>query len=111
MTPYCTIHEAPMRNVLLGIVMDLPRYYKDKEATIINRKPAVGRARTPEAVAKQKKIMKIMQKQGKATTRELTVALKSNRFTTYQNCMVLQEEGKIQLVRVNANSFYWRVVS
>lgn len=110
MTPYITIHAAPMASIFKGIVKDIPRYVRENSSSEMNRATGYGKGKTPSARAIQAKMLDLIKSGPKTTTMDMVKALDSNRFSVYNNASVLAEEGLIRLVKVGAKRFYWEVV-
>lgn len=110
MTPYCTIHTAPLDKVLLGISMDLPRYYGEIEEKVVKRPKGVGRGKTKAAREIQEKMLDMIKNGDRVTTIDMTGALLSNRFSIYAHAKTMMNEGLIKLVKVGSKAYHWEVV-
>ena len=110
MTPYCTIHTAPIVGILSGIVSDLPRYYGERVDIQHRVKSVCGRNRTPAARALQRKMLDMIAGGSKVTTMQMVAAFNSNRYSIYMNAHIMEEEGLIKLVKVRNKVFYWSIV-
>lgn len=109
MTPYCTIHAAPLANILAGIVADIPRYERELASVSMSR-PSFAKGHTPFAREMQARILEVIRNGEKVSTKMIVKALDSNRFSVYNNASVLVADGVIRLVKRGNKDFYWEVV-
>lgn len=109
MTPYVTIHAAPLSSVFAGLIADIPRYVRDTASVSMSR-ASFGKGRTPAAIAAQCAMLPMIRDGYRVTTKSLVTALGANRFTTYNNLCVMADDGLIKLVRVSAKKFYWEAL-
>lgn len=110
MTPYCTIHTAPMSGILAGIVSDLPRYYGERIELQTRSKTGSGRNRTPSARAIQRKMLAMIASGHHVTTMQMAEAFNYTRYSIYMNAHTMEEEGLIKLVKIRNKVFYWSIV-
>lgn len=109
MTPYVTIHAAPLSQLLAGIVADIPRYRSDLSEPSKDR-PKNMKCRTVAARAIQARILEVIKAGHHVDSPTLVKALDSNRFSIYNNAHTMAEEGLIRMVRLSTRKFYWEAV-
>lgn len=109
MTPYVTIHAAPMLNIMAGISIDIDRYYKEKNISAPRLPAGDGRCTSELAIYLQDKIIEILKRDGKSTTPRIAKELESNRATIYKQSKFLEKIGVLKLVLVG-RKYHWEVV-
>jgi hypothetical protein len=110
MTPYCTIHAAPLGNILSGIVADIPRYEREMASVYMSR-PSLAKGHTPFARKMQARILEVIRNGGKVSTKMIVKALDSNRFSVYNNASALVADGVVRLVKRGNKDFYWEAIA
>jgi len=107
MTPYCTIHEAPMPAIIQGILHDIPRY--ESEKTVITARQTFGRGFTPRARQAQIDILEIIKAHDSIGTVQIAKLTGRSRCAIHCDVTIMAEEGMIKRFQ-RGKLFFWEVV-
>lgn len=107
MTPYCTIHEAPINSIIQGILQDIPRY--ESEKIVITPRQTFGRGFTPRAKKAQLDILALIKAYGSIGTVQISKLTGRSRCAVHCDVTIMHEEGMIRRFQ-RGKLFFWEVI-